>query len=272
LTLNPVEAAADVGRDEAQSVDTYAERGGHPDRADARHLVVAMDRPLLRAPVVLDERARAFERRGREAMEMELLDRDEMVGLRLRGLPVAPVEDTRPDDVRRSVLVEHDLVLQRLLRVYEHGKRLVLDLDQLGRVSCELARRRTHRCDGLAHVPHLADRERVVLDLVARRHRHLEEGVGLNCDLVAGDRPVDTVQRECPRHVDRDDLRVRVRRAHEVHVAHSVPAHVVEEETLALHEPPVLLAWDGLADEALLQLGRLLAGDGRRAPHVSPTL
>ena len=114
---------------------------------------------------------------------------------------------------------------------------------------------RVARADGrdrLAHEAHLADRERVVLDLVPGRRRHLEERVGLDRDLVAGERPVDAVERERGGDVDRDDLRVRVRRADEVDVARAVPADVVEEDALALDEPLVLLARDRLADVALL--------------------
>ena len=96
---------------------------------DAGHLVVAVERPLARALVVLDERAGALERRRGEAVEVEPLDLHDVVGLGERRVDVAPVEDARPDDVRARVVVEDRLVLQRLLRVDEHGQRVVLDLD-----------------------------------------------------------------------------------------------------------------------------------------------
>ena len=247
------EAAADVVRDEAELVDPRAERGRHPDRAHARHLVVARERPLAGALVVLDERARALERRRREAVEVELVDLHDVVGLGERRVDVTPVEDARPDDVRAGVVVEDDLVLQRLLGVDEHGKLVVLDLDQLGGVARELARRCADGGDRLAHVPHAAHRERVVLDVPARLDGHLEERVRVDRDLVARDRPVHAVELERLRDVDRDDLRVRVRGADEVDVAHPMPADVVEERALALDEPPVLLARDRLPDEALLE-------------------
>ena len=259
------EATADVLRDEPELVDARPQRRRHPDRADARHLVVAVERPLRGALVVLDERAGTFERRRREAVEVELVDLHDVVGLGERGVDVPPVEDARPDDVRTGVVVEHDLVLQRLLRIDENGQLVVLDLDQFGGVARQLARRRAHGCDRLAHVPHATDRERVVLDVPARLDRHLEERIRVNRDLVAGDRPVNAVELEGSGDVDRDDLRVRVGRAHEVDVAHSVPAHVVEEGALALDEPAVLLARDRLADEPLLE--RLAGlGDDRRHP------
>ena len=57
------EPAADVLGDEAELVDPGAERRRHPDRPDPGHLVVAVQRPLGGALVVLDEGARALERR-----------------------------------------------------------------------------------------------------------------------------------------------------------------------------------------------------------------
>src|SRR5918998_1721048 len=50
------------------------------------------------------------------------------------GVDVAPLEDALPDDVRACVVMEHGVVLQRLLGVDEHRQRLVLDLDQVGGV------------------------------------------------------------------------------------------------------------------------------------------
>ena len=247
--------------------------GRHPDRADAGHLVVAVERPLAGAPLVLDEGSGALERRRAEAVEVQLVDLDDVVRLGLRRVPVAPVEDAAPDDVRAGVLVHDRLVLDRLARVDEHVERLVLDRDELGGVAGQLARARADRGDRLAHEAGLADRERVVLDQVARRDRHLEERVRLDRDLVAGQRPEDAVERERGGDVDRDDLRVRVRRADEVDVARPVPAHVVEEDALALDEPPVLLARDRLADVALLQLDRGDVGVGRaHAPAPVETI
>ena len=196
-------------------------------------------------------------------MEVELVDLHDVIGLGERRVDVPPVEDTRPDDVRAGVVVEDDLVLQRFLGVDEHGQLVVLDLDQLGSVARELARRCGDRSDRLAHVPNAAHRERVVLDVPARLDGHLEERVRVDRDLVARERPVHAVELERLRDVDRDDLRVRVRRADEVDVAHPMPADVVEERALTLDEAPILLARDRLPDEPLLERLRGLA-DGRR--------
>ena len=111
----------------------------------------------------------------------------------------------------------------------------------------ELARLGDDGDDGLADVAHLADRERVVLQVRARHRRDLEERVGQRRDLLAGERPVDARRRLGLRDVDRGDVRVRVRRADEVDEAHAVALDVVDEDALALDEALVLLARDVLA-------------------------
>ena len=93
------EAAADVLRDEAQLVEAAAHRRPHHDQGEAGELVVRVERPLPRAAVVLDEGARGLERRGREAVEVQLLDADDVVGLGERPVDVAPVVEPVPDEV-----------------------------------------------------------------------------------------------------------------------------------------------------------------------------
>jgi hypothetical protein len=248
------EAAADVLAHEPQLVDPDAQRGGHPDRADAGHLVVPVDRPLAGAAVELDEAAGALERGRREAVEVQALDADNVIGVCQRGVEIAPVEHAGPDGVRPGILVEHNLVSQRLLAVENVRERVVLDLDELGGIAGELARTCDHGCNGIADVTHAADRERVVLDVRPRRRRELEERVGEDRDLVARQRPVDAVQLESLRDVDRLDPCVRVRRADEVDEAHLVPFHVVEEDALALDESLVFFARDALPDEPRLDV------------------
>ena len=132
--------------------------------------------------------------------------------------------------------------LLRLARVDERRQRLVLDLDELGRVARELARLGDDRDDGLADEAHLPEREGVVLDVAARHARDLEERIGERRDLLAGQRPVDALHRLGRGDVDARDVRVRVRRADEVEVAHPVPLDVVDEDALALEEALVLAA------------------------------
>ena len=255
------EAAADVLRDEAELVQPRPHRRPHHDRGEPGELVVRVDRPLPGAAVVLDERAVALERRRVEAVEVQLVDLDDLVRLGERGVEVAPLVDALPHQVAAGVLVDrrHALVA-RVTRVGDRVDRLVLDLDELGRVARKLARLGDDGDDGLADVAHLADRERVVLQVRARHRRDLEERIGQRRDLLAGQRPVDARRRLRLRDVERGDVRVCVRRAHEVDEAHAVALDVVDEDALTLHEALVLLARDVLALPRLrgrLGLGRL---------------
>ena len=260
------EPAADVLRDDAELVGADAQRRGHPDDPDPRHLVVAVQRPLGRAAVVLDERAGALQRRGGEAMEIEAVDLDDVVGLGQRLVEVAPLEGPRPDDVRAGFVMEDGRAgLDRCDRVEDRLERLVLDLDQLGGVARQLARLGDDGGHGLAREADLADCERVVADLAPRRRRHLEERIRLRRDLLADQRPVHALDRLGLGDVDGHDPGVGVRRADEVDVAHAVALDVVEEDALALYEALVLLARDARAGEALLRGLDLVGGDGRHA-------
>ena len=221
------------------------------------------------AAVVLDERAVGLERGRVEAVEVELGDRDDVVGLGERGVDVAPRPRAGVRHVPAALVVQDGRVrLERLARVDDDVERLVVDPHELGGVARELARLGDDGDDRLADVAHLADGERVVLDVPAGRGGDLEERVGLQRDLVARQRPVHAGQLERRAHVDRGDARVRVRRAHEVDVAHPVPLDVVEELALPLDEPAVLLARHALADEALLER----RGVGLDGGHAAPPL
>ena len=257
------EAAADILRDEAQLVETAAHRRAHHDRGEAGELVVRVDRPLPCSAVVLDERAVAFERRRVEAVEVELVDLDDLVRLGERLVEVAPLVHALPHEVAAGVVVQDRCVgLERLACIDERVQRLVFDLDELGGVARELARLGDDRDDGLADEAHLADREREILDPAAGLARDLEERIRERGHLFAGERAVDALDLLRLRDVDGGDVRVRVRRADEVEVAHAVPLDVVDEDALPLRQPLVLLAGDALAEQALADLD--LLGRDRR--------
>src|SRR5204863_6802801 len=88
----------------------------------------------------------------------------------------------------------------------------------------------------------------------------------------AGDRPVDALELERLGDVDRHDPRGRIRRADEMDVAHGVPPDVVDELTLALDEPLVLLARDALPDEALDGCLDTLQRGGTQGSPAGPLL
>jgi hypothetical protein len=189
---------------------------------------------------------------------VESLDADDLVRGRGGAVVVAVVELAAPDHVRADVVVEDgQLRIGRALGVDDRLERLVLDLNEVGRISRQLPRPRRDRDHRLADVPDPPDRERVVLHVPAGRRRDLEEGVGLLRNLLAGQDPVDAVELERLRRVDRADHGVRVGRTDEVHVRHAMPLDVVDEHPLALHEALVLLARDVRPRPAALFLALL---------------
>ena len=98
------------------------------------------------APLVL-ERSRG------EAVEVQALDPHDLVGLGERRVVVAAVELALPDHVRADVVVEERRRgIGRALGVEHRLERLVVDLDELGGVAGQLARRSGDRDDGLADV------------------------------------------------------------------------------------------------------------------------
>src|SRR5262249_50348191 len=105
------------------------------------------------------------------------------------------------------------------------------------------------------------------LDVRAGHARDLEERIGESGYFLAGQRPVDAVDGLGGGDVDARDVRVRVRAAHEVEVAHPVPLDVVDEDALALEKALVLLAPDALAAPALLHLD--LLGSESRIGHFA---
>ena len=70
---------------------------------------------------------------------MESLDPHDVIGLGERGVEVAPVEDTRPDRVRARILVEDDLILERLFRVEGATSTSLLAFSPSGSLAAALA-------------------------------------------------------------------------------------------------------------------------------------
>jgi hypothetical protein len=262
------ERSADVLRAELQPVARNAERGADHERGEHRHLVVRVDLDHLGAGVPVDHRGAALERRRGDAMEVETVDPHDVVGVLERPVDVPVVVHAVPHDVASDLLVEHGGVgVGRGHRVDHGWKRLVLDLHELGGIAGDVTRLGQHQRDRVALVADLVRGQAVLLDFAARLGCDLEERIGELPDLLAGKRGEDAVQALGLGGVDGEDPSVRHGRADEVRVSHAALPGVVGKRTLALEQPPVLLARDVLAGpftEPLYALGGLDGGLGTR--------
>ena len=172
LDVQPLaaEAAADVGGDDARS-------GPGSSAEDRRQAVAVLVRGLRREPhrqpaVVLDlgRRRARLDRAGREPLARRSLPSGHLAAAEqvLVGGRGRPLEA----HVRAGVLEQHDLVFERLARVGDDRQRLVVDLDQLGRVDAAPAARSEDDGDDLAGPAHLlAGEERPVPALVKAEER-----------------------------------------------------------------------------------------------------
>ena len=163
----------------------------------------------------------------------------------------------------------HDVVgVGARLRVVDDGLlRVVVDLDHLARVLGEVAGLGDDDGDRVAHVAHVGDRER-------RRHRELLA----HHRVVAGPGdPVEVLPREHRDHarhlaggadVDAGDRGAGEVAAEERGVQRAGDLHVVDVEAVTGEEALVLLARDGLADEAR---GEGRSGRGGHDAESTPT-
>ena len=158
--------------------------------------------------------------------------------------------------VRRDVVQRRRALLRRLGRIDHRGQHVVVDLDQLGGVARRVLRLGDHYRDVVADVARLALRERRVRRLLHR----LAVGAG---DQPAAGQPADLAGGEVLAGVDRQhagrlerlvlldrlDLGVRVRRAHERGVGLPGQGDVVGVLPGAGEEAVVLFALDPSADQ-----------------------
>ena len=173
----------------------------------------------------------------------------------------AVVEGARlelPDvgDVRAELLVhERRPVLCGRRDIDERLERLVVDLDELGRVDGVRTGVGDHDRDAVALVVDLADREREVLGALhvlghrpGARHRRLP----VVAQVGAGEHGDDALGGRRSRRVDRDDPRVRVRAADDGHHDRAREVDVVDVGAPAAEQRIVLLALERGADVTCL--------------------
>ena len=88
----------------------------------------------------------------------------------------------------------------------------------------------------------------------------------------AGEDAEHARHRFCPRRIDRDDARMRIRRAHHRRIGLAVESEIVGEAAIAGDEPRIFLARHRLADEAEARLsGLVLSSIGARRGMADAT-
>lgn len=127
----------------------------------------------------------------------------------------------------------------RLERVDDHGQRVVGDIDEIDAVLGDVAVVGDDDGDRFADVAHAADRQRPLVDGLLQ---HDQEGIGHRGDVLAGQHRVNARQGQGAGGIDRVDLGVRVRRAHDGGVKRSVRRGDVVRIATGAHEKGSILA------------------------------
>ena len=239
------EAAADVGRDDAEVAELHAERAGEAELVLVRHL---RREPRRQAAVFSDlgRRGAHLERAAGHARTDERVRDDHIAAVeeRLVRLGRAHVDG----DVRADVREEQQLVLQCLVRIDDRGQRVVVDHHQLGGVGARRPVVRDHDRDDLTD-----EADDVLRDRRAQ-HARLDQGDRRRRDR----RDVDVGARQhlharkvcCGRGVDARDLRVRERGADESERDCALERQVLDVRPLAAEEAAVLLAENAVPEDA----------------------
>ena len=165
------EAAADVGRDDADAAFFQAEAFGEAGADDMRHLARGVENELVGAVVEHGDAAAPLDRRHALATRR---DRARDLDRRIEGRRDPGVDRGLEKDVVAPMLVHegrarlarrpHVVDGREFLEIQRHARRDVLGFS---------ARRRDAHGDQLADMPHLAGRQRRLLgDLEARQPRH----------------------------------------------------------------------------------------------------
>ena len=247
------EAAADVRGDHAQPRLRNADDPRERQPRDVRDLRRGPQRQLTGTRQLLGEgAARLHRHRDQPLLAVLPLDRD--VGLGERLVDLAGVELPDVALVRPEVVVHERCVgVERLGDIRDHLERLVLDLDELGRVLRDRPRLRHDDCDTVADVPRLVEREREVRrhpDLFGDGPRAGQRAGPVGCELRAAEGGDDALDLPRGGEVDLADPRVRIRAADDGEPDLARKVDVVDELAVAGDELPVLLARDRRADDA----------------------
>ena len=248
------EATAHVRRDHAQLGLGYPQHDCREGADEVRDLGGGPERDGLGAGVVLGhDAARLDGDRGQAAVLHPLLDHAIRPVARLLPGELAALERPVEGQVVVQALVdERRAGRERGLGIGRHGQRVVLNVDELERVTRGLERRRDDRCH------RLADEARLALgqDRRLRRMLLLRDG-GRTGDraqvlgVLAGDDVDHAGMVQGSLLVDRDDARMGEGAAQDRHVVQIDEPDVVDVGREPADHAPVLLAAYRLADQLL---------------------
>ena len=202
--------------------------------------------------VVLRHHAAGLDRAAAAALDVEPFLED--VGRpRERRVRVSHPLDDAGRAVFRHVSVDERPPRPRgRLEIGDHRQGLVLDVDQPDAVLGHVAVLGHDECNELARVADLVGRERPLGPGMAEPRMGNQERRRLVelTQVGGGEHQVHTRQRAGPRHVDRDDSRVRVGRAQAGGMEDPAGLDVVDERPQPPQEPRILVSRDAGTDQA----------------------
>ena len=243
------EAAPDVGADHPHPRVLQPEQRCEHAAHEEGHLRGRPHGQRSLAGVPVGDHAPAFERRRVAAAEVEALAED-VRGAGERRIDVARLEFDVREVVSAEVVVQHRRPRrERRFRIDDRRERLVVDLDQLGRVLGDVARARDDDRDRLADVAHAVDGQHAPDAGLRLRPGGDRRGERREIEqILAGDDERDTLEGACSRGVDSDDPGMGIRAAVEGDMERAGRLDVVEVRSPAREEARVLGAHHSGAD------------------------
>ena len=244
------EAAADVGRDDAQAMRRDLEQLGEGVAQQPGHLRRGPERQKAPARVPVRQTRAVLQRDARVAVEAEAVAHDDG-GARERAVGVALDEGAREEHVAPDLLVEQRASLRRpRLGAGDDGQRLPADVDQLRRVLGRVAALGDDDGDGLARVAHLAGGERREVGRAVALHPRLRpDRARARAQVVAPETRGDARRGPGAAEVEVVDPRVGMGAPEEGRVKHARQDEVRDEAPPAREEARVLHAAHGGADQ-----------------------
>ena len=248
------EAAANVGRDDPDRLLAEAERLGQLLADEVRDLGRHVDVERARAGSPLREHGSRLHRQAGHAVDDEATGHDD-VRVGETRLDVARALRVADEEVR----VEHVGVDDRSAGRQRRGdvahvrQGLVLDLEQVERVLCDVPASGGDADDGLALVRGDVVHQRPMRDRRCARDRAEDaDRLGALGDVAPDEDVIDAVEGSRLGGVDAQHPGVRERAAGNGHLDHVGPIDVVGELAGAPEQPVVLLARREGADDAVL--------------------